>query len=84
MSLESLYSPNSSNAFAASIYFSASKAEMSQEKIQEGIAFLHNEIKRSEGLLNNKGFLAKAPEAKIKIEKEKYQQYLEELKKYEN
>ena len=62
----------------------ASKAEMSQEKIQERIAFLHNEIKRSEGLLNNKGFLAKAPEAKIKIEKEKYQQYLEELKKYEN
>ena len=57
---------------------------MSQEKIQERIAFLHNEIKRSEGLLNNKGFLAKAPEAKIKIEKEKYQQYLEELKKYEN
>ena len=57
---------------------------MSQEKIQERIAFLHNEIKRSEGLLNNKGFLEKAPEAKIKIEKEKYQQYLEELKKYEN
>ena len=44
------------------------KTDLNSELILEE---LHNEIKRSEGLLNNKGFLAKAPEAKIKIEKEK-------------
>ena len=53
------------------------RLEKEKAKVQKDIDFSSNK-------LNNQGFLAKAPEAKIKIEKEKYQQYLEELKKYEN
>ncbi len=52
---------------------------------------LENEIKRSESLLNNQAFVAKAPEAKIKAEKEKYETYqkqyeivCEKLKDYAN
>ena len=52
---------------------------------------LENEIKRSESLLNNQAFVSKAPEAKIKAEKEKYETYqkqyeivCEKLKDYAN
>ncbi|MCF0227399.1 MAG: valine--tRNA ligase, partial [Malacoplasma sp.] len=41
---------------------------------------LQAEIKRSEGILNNKGFMAKAPQAKIDAEKAKYEKYKENLK----
>ena len=41
---------------------------------------LLSEIKRSEGILNNKGFLAKAPQAKVDAEKAKYEKYKENLK----
>ena len=37
---------------------------------------LEMEIRRSEALLNNPQFMAKAPEAKLALEKEKYQSYL--------
>jgi len=43
-------------------------------------ANLQAEIKRSESLLHNEKFISKAPQAKIDIEKEKYQNY---LKQYE-
>ncbi len=50
---------------------------------------LEAEIKRSESLLNNASFVAKAPEAKIAVEKEKYASYqkqyeiiIEKLKSY--
>ncbi len=36
---------------------------------------LESEISRSQAMLNNERFLAKAPESKVKIEKEKYQNY---------
>ena len=41
---------------------------------------LEKEIERSKNLLSNASFLAKAPEAKLNVEKEKYQDY---LKQYE-
>ncbi|MCF0124830.1 MAG: hypothetical protein HUJ68_03590 [Clostridia bacterium] len=41
---------------------------------------LLSEIKRSEGILNNKGFIAKAPKAKVDAEKVKYEKYKESLK----
>lgn len=36
---------------------------------------LEGEVKRSQGILSNQGFLAKAPEAKINAEKEKFEKY---------
>jgi len=46
-----------------------SKAE--KERIEKEIARLESEIKRSENLLNNEGFVAKAPAKLIDAEKEK-------------
>lgn len=46
-----------------------------KNKILKEIEVLKNEIKRSEGMLNNKNFLEKAPEAKVNVEKEKYQNF---------
>ena len=46
-----------------------------KNKILKEIEVLKNEIKRSEGMLNNKNFLEKAPEAKVKVENEKYQNF---------
>ncbi len=50
---------------------------------------LKSEIKRSENLLNNEKFVSKAPEAKLNLEKEKYEDYkkqyqmvIEKLKNY--
>jgi valyl-tRNA synthetase len=40
---------------------------------------LIEEIKRSESLLNNPNFISKAPEAKLSLEKEKYETYLNQL-----
>jgi valyl-tRNA synthetase len=40
---------------------------------------LENEVKRSERMLHNEGFLRKAPEAKVNEEKAKYQTYLTQL-----
>jgi valyl-tRNA synthetase len=63
------------------------------EKEMEGLlkhkAVLENEIARSQALLNNPSFIAKAPEIKLAAEKEKYNNYqkqyeivLEKLKDY--
>lgn len=63
------------------------------EKEMEGLlkhkAVLENEITRSEALLNNPSFIAKAPEIKLAAEREKYNNYqkqyeivLEKLKDY--
>ena len=50
------------------------KARLSKEKEK-----MEAEIKRSNGILNNQGFLAKAPEAKIQEEKEKLAKYEKNL-----
>ncbi|HOI85796.1 MAG TPA: valine--tRNA ligase [Acholeplasmataceae bacterium] len=40
---------------------------------------LESEIKRSEAILGNPNFVSKAPEAKLQLEKEKYQSYLKQF-----
>ncbi len=54
------------------------------EQLKEQLKYLEAEIKRSESILNNSGFLAKAPAAKIYSEKEKYAKYLKEFEKVKN
>lgn len=49
--------------------------EKEKEALLKQKESLENEIKRSESLLNNASFVAKAPEAKINLEKEKYASY---------
>jgi len=51
------------------------KEALLKQKLQ-----LETEIKRSEAILGNPNFVQKAPEAKLQLEKEKYQSY---LKQYE-
>lgn len=53
-----------------------------EEKKNKRIEVLKNEILKCENLLNNKGFLAKAPKQKIEEEKEKYSRFKEELESY--
>ena len=45
-------------------------------KCEEELAKLYQEVRRCQGMLSNERFLQKAPEAKIKDEKEKLQNYL--------
>ena len=45
------------------------------KKLNDDKIRLEAEIKRSEGILNNPSFVAKAPEAKVNAEKEKYETY---------
>ena len=45
-------------------------------RLKKELVNVENEIKRSESLLNNNNFIAKAPKVKIDLEKEKYQKYL--------
>ncbi len=54
------------------------------EQLKEQLKYLESEIKRSESILNNSGFLTKAPAAKIESEKEKYAKYLKEFEKVKN
>lgn len=56
------------------------KQEMERLKKEEGR--LEKEIARASGMLNNEKFVSKAPEAKVKEEKEKletYKQMLEQV-----
>lgn len=53
-------------------------------KLQKEIDVLLKEVKRSENMLNNPNFLAKAKQEKITLEREKYDAYLSKLKAYED
>ena len=59
-----------------------SSDEASQEKIKKRIEFLTKEIERSKKMLDNPNFINKANPEKVKSEKEKYQAFVDELKKY--
>ena len=59
-----------------------SKDEAQMEKIQKRIEFLNKEIERSRKMLDNPNFVSKAKPEKVQAEKEKYQAFLDELKKY--
>jgi valyl-tRNA synthetase len=52
--------------------------EKEKEALLKQKQALEQEIKRSEGILNNPNFVQKAPEAKLQAEKEKYQSYLKQ------
>ncbi len=54
----------------------------SKERIAKRIEFLKGEIARSEKMLSNPNFIAKAKPEKVALEKDKYQKYVDELKKY--
>ncbi|MCQ2794411.1 MAG: class I tRNA ligase family protein, partial [Bacilli bacterium] len=58
------------------------KNEM-KARLTKELANINNEIKRSEGLLNNQNFVSKAPAAKLQLEQEKYQKHLATKKSLE-
>ena len=43
---------------------------------------MNQEIKRSEGMLQNTNFLSKAPKEKIESEKKKYAEYMKKKEAY--
>ncbi len=53
-------------------------------KLNKELQNINNEIRRSEGMLNNPRFIEKAPESKINEEKEKYNKYLSIKKSIED
>jgi len=55
-----------------------SNEELEMKKAKD-IAFLKSEIARCEGMLSNPNFIARAPEAKIALEKEKLAQFKKRL-----
>lgn len=50
------------------------KEELKNKLLKE-LDKINSEIKRSEGILNNTGFLDRAPAQKVQLEKEKYEKY---------
>ncbi|MBQ8142773.1 MAG: valine--tRNA ligase [Bacilli bacterium] len=58
------------------------ETEESKARREKRIEFLRNEIARSEKMLSNPNFLAKANPAKVEAEKQKYESYKAELAKY--
>jgi valyl-tRNA synthetase len=54
--------------------------EKEKEQLFKQKEMLENEIDRSQKLLANENFIKKAPQAKLLVEKEKYENY---LKQYE-
>ncbi len=57
--------------------------EEAKEKLEKEIAFEKSEIKRSEEMLNNLNFLAKAPKEKVEMEKSKLKLHQDNLKDLE-
>ena len=58
------------------------KDEM-KEKLEKEIAFEKSEIARSQNMLNNPNFIAKAPKEKVEMEKGKLELHLSKLKELE-
>lgn len=59
-------------------------SKKNEEDTAKTLTYLENEIKRSEGILNNKAFLAKAPKEKVEEEKKKYANYLKQYQELKN
>ncbi len=53
--------------------------EEEKKRLEGELAKLEGEVKRSQGILNNQGFLAKAPAEKVNEEKEKLEKYTQML-----
>lgn len=69
--------------YGSMIIDSGVSKEEAREKLEKEIAFEKSEIKRSEGMLNNPNFLAKAPKEKIESEKAKLKLHQDNLKDLE-
>jgi valyl-tRNA synthetase len=54
------------------------------ERLENEKAKYMSEVKRSEGILSNENFLAKAPKEKVELEKEKLQDYKDKLDSVNN
>ena len=52
------------------------------KKLDKEIARLQNEVARGEKMLSNPGFISKAPQEKIELEKNKLESYKKELQQY--
>jgi valyl-tRNA synthetase len=55
--------------------------EQEVQKLQSELKYFENEVKRSQNILANKSFVAKAPKEKVILEKNKLQKYLEQQQK---
>ena len=66
------------NSLTIFIKDGADKGEL-KLNFEKELQTIKSEISRCEGLLNNQNFLAKAPEKKIAIEKQKYEDYKAKL-----
>ena len=69
--------------YGSMIIDSGVSKEEAREKLEKEIAFEKSEIKRSEGMLNNPNFLAKAPKEKVESEKAKLKLHQDNLKDLE-
>ncbi len=69
--------------YGSMIISSGVSKEEAKEKLEKEIAFEKSEIKRSEGMLNNPNFLAKAPKEKVETEKAKLKLHQDNLKELE-
>ena len=54
------------------------------ETLNKQMVLLNNELRRSEGLLNNSSFLSKAPKEKIVIEQDKFDKYKKQFEEIKN
>ena len=69
--------------YGSMIISSGVSKEETKEKLEKEIVFEKSEIKRSEGMLNNPNFLAKAPKEKVETEKAKLKLHQDNLKELE-
>ncbi len=69
--------------YGSMIISSGVSKEEARNKLEKEIAFEKSEIKRSEGMLNNPNFLAKAPKEKVETEKAKLKLHQDNLKELE-
>lgn len=69
--------------YGSMIISSGVSKEEAKEKLEKEIALEKSEIKRSEGMLNNPNFLAKAPKEKVETEKAKLKLHQDNLKELE-
>ncbi|QJB70925.1 valine--tRNA ligase [Mycoplasma sp. 1654_15] len=68
--------------FEIFLNLSESKQNEEQLRINKEIKFLKSEVQRSQAILSNPNFLAKAPKEKIELEKSKLEDYKNKLNYY--
>lgn len=71
------------NDFSIELLTEFSSSQNRKEELLKELEKLKSEIIRSENILNNQGFLSKAPKEKIDVEKQKYEQYKQKMQEIE-